>query len=88
LPLNGRSSADLALLATNGAVVSSVMRSGTNEFHGSAFEFLRDTDLNAIGYIFGQRRQDDGLPALQPAQGHHVFRTRSRRSSALSSSTS
>ncbi len=34
-----------------GAVVNSVMRSGTNEFHGTLYEFLRNTDLNAVGFF-------------------------------------
>ncbi|MBZ5636436.1 MAG: TonB-dependent receptor [Acidobacteriia bacterium] len=51
-----------------GAVVNSVMRSGTNEFHGSVFEFLRNTDLNAIGYIFGQRPATFKKPTLQRNQ--------------------
>jgi hypothetical protein len=34
-----------------GAVVNAVMRSGTNQLHGAAFEFLRNTDLNAIGFF-------------------------------------
>jgi hypothetical protein len=31
----------------SGGVVSAVTRSGTNQFHGSAFEFFRDTNMNA-----------------------------------------
>jgi hypothetical protein len=51
-----------------GAVVSSVMRSGSNDFHGNAFEFLRNTDLNAIGYIFGARPATFTKPTLQRNQ--------------------
>src|SRR3954468_6748050 len=51
-----------------GAVVNSVMRSGTNVFHGAAYDFLRNTDLNAIGYIFGQRAATFQKPTLQRNQ--------------------
>ena len=34
-----------------GAVVNVVMRSGANQFHGTAYEFLRNTKLNAVGFF-------------------------------------
>jgi hypothetical protein len=34
-----------------GAVVNAVMRSGTNQVHGTVYEFLRNTDLNAVGFF-------------------------------------
>src|SRR5207253_2280440 len=34
-----------------GAVVNAAMRSGTNQLHGTLYEFLRNTDLNAVGYF-------------------------------------
>jgi hypothetical protein len=35
-----------------GAVVNASMKSGTNQFHGDIYEFLRNTDLNATGFLF------------------------------------
>jgi hypothetical protein len=34
-----------------GGIVNAALRSGTNQFHGTAYEFLRNTDLNATGYF-------------------------------------
>jgi hypothetical protein len=34
-----------------GAVVNATLRSGTNQIHGAAWDFLRNTDLNAVGFF-------------------------------------
>lgn len=42
---------------SSGAVVNVVTRSGTNQYHGSLFEFLRNNDLNARNFF---------VPTVQP----------------------
>jgi len=39
----------------NGGMVNVITRSGSNQFHGSAFEFLRNTDLDARNFFDAQR---------------------------------
>ncbi len=34
-----------------GAVINAAIRSGTNEFHGTVYEYLRNTSLNAVGFF-------------------------------------
>jgi hypothetical protein len=48
-----------------GAVVNAAMRSGGNQFHGSAWEFIRNTDLNATGFLFS--------PAPKPTLQRNQF---------------
>jgi Carboxypeptidase regulatory-like domain/TonB-dependent Receptor Plug Domain len=53
---------------SGGATIDVAMRSGTNRFHGAAWDFLRNTDLNAIGYVFGARPATFKKPTLQQNQ--------------------
>jgi hypothetical protein len=61
-----------------GAVVSIVTRSGTNQFHGSAYEFVRNNIFDArdffnIGALPAFRRNQFGAAAGGPVQKDHIF---------------
>ncbi len=43
-----------------GAVINASVRSGTNQFHGSVWEYLRNTKLNAVGFF----KPSTGKPTL------------------------
>lgn len=44
-----------------GAVINASVKSGTNQFHGAAWEFLRNTKLNAIGFF---KPRENKVPTL------------------------
>jgi hypothetical protein len=63
-----------------GAVVNASVRSGTNQLHGTVWEFLRNTDLNAVGYfkpVGGQKpvyiQNQYGLAAGGPIRKDKMF---------------
>jgi outer membrane receptor protein involved in Fe transport len=52
----------------SGGVVNAITKSGTNDLHGSAFEFVRNNALNAANYfapIVNGKKQSDGLKRNQ-----------------------
>src|SRR5882757_1178068 len=52
-----------------GAIINVSLKSGTNQFHGAAWEFLRNTNLNAVGYF----KPANGKPVFQQNQFGGVF---------------
>ncbi len=63
---------------TSGGVISAITRSGTNQFHGSAYEFLRNSALDARNYfdpptIAPFRRNQFGASAGGPIQKDKTF---------------
>src|ERR1700722_11929153 len=61
----------------SGAVVNAITKSGTNGFHGDAFEFLRNDKLDAKNYFFGSkselRRNQFGYAAGGPFWKNKLF---------------
>ena len=63
---------------TSGGVVNAITRSGTNEFHGSVYEFLRNSSLDAANYFeHGKRspfkRNQFGAALGGPLIKNHTF---------------
>lgn len=52
-----------------GATVNASLRSGTNQFHGAAWEFFRNTQLNAVGFF----KPATGVPVQNQNQFGSTF---------------
>src|SRR5579872_6024518 len=61
----------------SGGVVNAITRSGTNQFHGGAYEFLRNSSLDARNFFDGSippfRRNQFGADAGGPIRKDKVF---------------
>ena len=59
----------------SGATINVSSRSGTNQFHATLYEFLRNTDLNAFGYIKSVYAGNNGTvqAAPKPAFNRNQF---------------
>src|SRR5256885_2127145 len=61
----------------SGAVMNAITKSGTNSFHGDAFEFLRNDKFDAKNYFFGGkselRRNQFGYVLGGPVWKNHLF---------------
>lgn len=63
---------------TSGGVINAITRSGTNEFHGSLYEFIRNSDLDARNFFDGAsvppfRRNQFGAAVGRPIIKNHTF---------------
>jgi hypothetical protein len=62
---------------TSGGVLNAITRSGTNQFHGAAYEFLRNSALDARNFFDGKippfRRNQFGADAGGPIRKDKLF---------------
>ena len=66
----------------HGAQVSIVTKSGTNQFHGSVFEYLRNSDFDAADFFTNKLRRHEEHAAPEPVR-RHVGRTDSQGQDVL-----
>ena len=67
------SSYDAGYGRNSGANVNLVTKSGTNEFHGTAFEFFRNTTLDANDFFNKNSQLKQGLPNKQQVLNQNQF---------------
>jgi hypothetical protein len=71
------SNQEAAISGRSGASVSAVMKSGTNSFHGDAFEFIRNSDVNSRDFfqttLDGLKRNQFGGVLGGPIKKDKVF---------------
>src|SRR4029077_1386626 len=58
---------------SSGAQVSLVTKSGTNEFHGSLYEYLRNTYTSANDYFVKSSQVQSGAPNIPPKLIRNIF---------------
>src|SRR5437667_3720364 len=58
---------------TSGGIVNQVIKSGTNRIHGSLFEFLRNTDLDASDYFLTTPNSNGGFTHHVPEYKRNLF---------------
>ena len=58
---------------SSGAQVSLVTKSGTNKFHGSLYEYLRNTYTSANDYFVKSAQAQTGAPNLAPKLIRNIF---------------
>ncbi len=61
---------------TSGGVVNAITRSGTNAFHGSVYEFLRNSALDARNFFDGPQKPPFRRNQFGGSIGGPIFKSR------------